>query len=100
MGIDQSCHFTLEVTPPDPDYDFIAQDDWVDLLLTVEFAYNNHHHPSIDMTPFFANYGYHPTLMNVLSAGQSGEANEQIQWIHETQEECKHAIEQSQEILK
>ena len=24
LGIDQSCHFTLEVTPPDPDYDFIA----------------------------------------------------------------------------
>ena len=25
-GIDRSCHFMSEVTPPDPDYDFIAQD--------------------------------------------------------------------------
>ena len=75
------------------------QDDWVDLLLTAEFAYNNHH-PLIDMTPFSVNYGYHLTLMNVPSAGQSGETDEQIWQIHETQEECKCAIEQSQEISK
>ena len=54
------------------------QDDWADLLLMVEFAYNNHHHPLINMTPFFANYGYHLTLTNVLSAGQSGETNKRI----------------------
>ena len=36
------------------------QDDWSDYLHTAEFAYNNHHHPSIGMTPFYANYGYHP----------------------------------------
>jgi hypothetical protein len=54
------------------------QDDWVDLLPAVEFAYNNHHHLSIDMTPFFANYGYHPTLSNVLSATQMGEPDECI----------------------
>ena len=68
------------------------QDDWVDLLPTAEFAYNNHHHPSIDMTPFFANYGYHPTLTNVPSTGQSGESDERIRRIHETQEECKRTI--------
>ena len=50
--------------------------------------------------PFFVNYGYHPTLMNVPSAGQSGESDEQICWIHNTQEECKCAIEWSQEISK
>ena len=76
------------------------QDDWVDLLPTVEFAYNNHHHPSIDTTPFFTNYGYHPTLTNVPSAGQSGETDERIWRIHKTQEECKCAIERSQEISK
>ena len=69
------------------------QDDWADLLPTAEFAYNNHHHPSIDTTPFFVNYGYHPTLTNVPSAGQSGESDEWIRRIHEMQEECKHAIE-------
>ena len=28
----------------------------------MEFAYNNHHHPSIGMSPFRANYGYNMTL--------------------------------------
>jgi hypothetical protein len=72
----------------------------VDLLPTAEFAYNNHHHPSIDTTPFFANYGYHPTLTNVPSAAQSGEPDERIQWIHDMQAECKRAIERLQDISK
>ena len=76
------------------------QDDWADLLPMAEFAYNNHHHPSIDSTPFFANYGYHPTLTNVPNAAQSSDADERIQRIHETQEECKCAIERSQEVSK
>ena len=54
------------------------QDDWADLLPMAEFAYNNHHHPSIDTTPFFANYGYHLTLTNVTSAGQSNKSDEWI----------------------
>jgi hypothetical protein len=76
------------------------QDNWADLLPTAEFAYNNHHHPSIDTTPFFANYGYHPTLMNIPCAAQSGEPDERIQRIHDTQAECKRTIERSQDISK
>ena len=76
------------------------QDDWADLLLMAEFAYNNHHHPLIDTMPFFTNYGYHPTLTNILSAAQSDEPDKRIQQIRDTQEECKCAIEQSQEISK
>jgi hypothetical protein len=76
------------------------QDDWADLLPTAEFAYNNHHHLSIDTTPFFANYGYHPTLTNMASVAQSGEPDERIRRIHDTQVECKRAIERSQDISK
>ena len=76
------------------------QDNWADLLLMVEFAYNNHHHPSIDTTPFFANYGYHPTLMNVLSAAQSDKPDKWIQQIRDAQDECKRMIERSQEVSK
>lgn len=36
------------------------QDDWTTLLLMAEFAYNNMVHSSMQQTPFFANYGYHP----------------------------------------
>jgi hypothetical protein len=38
------------------------QNDWADLLHTAEFAYNNHHHPLIGMSPFRANTGYDMTL--------------------------------------
>jgi len=76
------------------------QDNWADLLLMAEFSYNNHHHPSIDTTLFFANYGYHPTLSNVPTAAQSDEPDVRIRRIHEAQEECKRAIERSQEISK
>ena len=36
------------------------QDNWLDLLPSAEFAYNNSVHSSTKTTLFFANYGYHP----------------------------------------
>ncbi|SOV04526.1 uncharacterized protein UDID_17112 [Ustilago sp. UG-2017a] len=36
------------------------QTDWSDLLPLSEFSYNNAEHASTQLTPFFANYGYHP----------------------------------------
>src|ERR1700731_5117388 len=36
------------------------QDDWVPLLPLAEFAYNNTPHSATQVTPFFANKGYHP----------------------------------------
>ncbi|SOV04067.1 uncharacterized protein UDID_19529 [Ustilago sp. UG-2017a] len=36
------------------------QMDWSDLLPLAEFSYNNAEHASTQLTPFFANYGYHP----------------------------------------
>ena len=36
------------------------QDDCIKVLLLVEFTYNNTLHGSIGVTPFFANYGFHP----------------------------------------
>src|SRR5882724_8479920 len=38
------------------------QDDWVNLLLLAEFAYNNTSHSATMVTPFFANKGFHPKL--------------------------------------
>src|SRR3954453_18286229 len=36
------------------------QDNWLELLPLAEFAYNNSAHSSTNLTPFFANYGFHP----------------------------------------
>jgi len=36
------------------------QDDWYQLLPLAEFAYNNSATNAHGMSPFFANYGYHP----------------------------------------
>ncbi|XXQ31912.1 reverse transcriptase [Plasmodiophora brassicae] len=38
------------------------QDDWHPLLAVAEFSYNN---AATGMSPFFANYGYHPRVMDV-----------------------------------
>jgi len=39
-----------------------VQDDWVDWLPLAEFACNNQVNESTKVSPFFANYGYHPRL--------------------------------------
>jgi len=36
------------------------QNDWFEFLSLAEFAYNNAIQESIKMSPFFANYGFHP----------------------------------------
>jgi len=38
------------------------QDNWANLLSLTEFAYNNAHQPTINCSPFYANYGFHPTF--------------------------------------
>jgi hypothetical protein len=36
------------------------QDDWLDLLSQAEFSYNNTTHALTGISPFFANYDFHP----------------------------------------
>jgi len=38
------------------------QDNWLELLLLAKFAYNNASSATTDVSPFFANKGYHPNL--------------------------------------
>lgn len=44
-----------------PIYCNYQENNWVESLSFADFIYNNSVSPSIDMTPFFVNYGYHPS---------------------------------------
>ena len=45
------------------------QDDWLSYLPLAKFAYNNSTQASIKMTPFFANYGFDPSLRFTIFSG-------------------------------
>jgi len=47
------------------------QDDWEAWLALAEFQYNNTEHSSTQISPFFANYGFHPRTIDVPSFRQS-----------------------------
>jgi hypothetical protein len=76
------------------------QDDWADFVHTAEFVYNNHHHPSIGMTPFYANYGYHPVYTDRAGLDQMLETPMRIQHIHEVQACCQLVMEKAQQVYK
>ena len=47
------------------------QDNWADLLTLAEFSYNNAKQASTKLSPFFANYAFHPTVRPLISPPQS-----------------------------
>lgn len=53
-----------------------AQDDWVDWLPLAEFAGNNAVSESTGLSPFFANYGFHPRMGIEPASPPSPEATE------------------------
>ena len=68
------------------------QDNWTKLLSLAEFAYNNSYQPSIQCSPFYANYGHHPTFSidpylrcrKTLPALKATELAERLKALHET----------------
>ena len=38
------------------------QTDWASLLPMAEFSYNNSKYSATTLTPFYANYGFHPKI--------------------------------------
>ncbi|RXW13329.1 hypothetical protein EST38_g12526 [Candolleomyces aberdarensis] len=77
------------------------QDDWVDYLPLAEFVFNNNENSSTKQSPFFANYGFHPTFSPKLSDTSSVPAAEdlsnRLQQIHqELKAELQYAQEQQQ----
>ena len=71
------------------------QNDWSELLHLAEFAYNNHHHPSIGMSPFKANGGYD---MDLTGSGPTRGTDIPLRLAHlkRLHERCKLWINQAQ----
>ena len=61
-----------------------------------EFAWNNHHHSSLDMTPFYANYGMHPTMTDLPSEGQY-DVPKRIKRLLESRDQIKAQLVKAQE---
>ena len=47
------------------------QTDWANLLPLAEFSYNNSRHSGTTLSPFFANYGFHPRMSLLPSSPDS-----------------------------
>ena len=47
------------------------QTDWASLLPLAEFSYNNSKHSATTLSPFFANYGFHPSMSLLPTSPQS-----------------------------
>ena len=79
------------------------QDNWSQLLPLAEFVYNNAKNVSTGMSPFYANYGYHPrhTIRIRQPAGSTNpSADTLIQRLEEVHEELRAHLESAQQTYK
>ena len=82
-------------------YASYQQDDWVDYLPLAEFSYNNSVHDASRVSPFFANFGFHPTfspsLTRTASAPAATEFAARLSFIRD---ELKAELQHAQDIAK
>jgi len=79
---------------------FVAKDqsDWVSLLPMAEFAYNNSVMIGNGMTPFFANYGFHPAAVDPPAEEPLNPASRvYAHWMQTIYEESRRGLEAAQE---
>ena len=78
------------------------QDNWVEWLPMAQYAYNDSYHSVIKTTPFFANYGFHPSIRgDPRTVGIiSQEANTRSEKMTELHRRLKWDIERLNEAAK
>jgi hypothetical protein len=77
------------------------QNNWANLLVHAEFAYNNATHSATKVSPFYANYGRHPVFEPSATPNyRSAEAEAIVQEITRTQQDIKSSLEIANERMK
>jgi transposase InsO family protein len=71
------------------------QNDWVSLLPMAEFAYNNSTTAGTGLSPFYANYGFHPTATNPPADVIYNPASKvYAHWIHTVYDNSRKGLQQ------
>jgi transposase InsO family protein len=69
------------------------QNDWVSLLPMAEFTYNNSVTSGNRLSPFYANYGFHPTATNPAAANLLNPASKvYAHWMHTVHEQAREGL--------
>ena len=73
-------------------------DNWNDLLPLAEYAYNNSATTATQMSPFFANYGFHPqTNLPVEKESKNPAFRNYAHWMESIHELCVKHLEETRE---
>ena len=74
------------------------QNNWIDLLLLAQFAYNNHQYSTTRTLPFYANYGKHPNWdpNNNITISTSEAATTKINKIVKLHEKLNRRVNQGE----
>ena len=76
------------------------QDNWVDYLRVAEFQYNNSLHEATRTSPFFTNYGFHPTFSSVPGRIHNPAASNLTSHLNSIRDELRAELELAQESAK
>jgi len=77
------------------------QDDWVHLLPMAEFTNNNSTTTGNGMSPFYANYGFHPAAMDPASTEPLNPASQvYTHWMHAVRDESQKGLEDAQDRMR
>jgi transposase InsO family protein len=77
------------------------QDNWVEMLPMCEYAYNNSSTTATGLSPFYANYGFHPrTNWPVEAEVKNPSARNYAHWMESVHKMCKESLEEAREKMR
>ena len=74
------------------------EQDWEELLPSLEFAYNDTKQSSTKETPFYLNYGYHPVGTYRHADTTTPHVDDYVHYLHRLQEAARDAIQDAQTV--